>query len=404
MLNPGRLCAPIHVLQVKSLILVINFDCPNHYEDYVHRVGRTGRAGADGTAWTFITPEQGQYAGDVIKAFEAQGIKKPPPSVEALWQKYKDARKLKGKTLMLKGSSGFGGRGFKFNAEENESKAKGRAKQAKKMDMTIDDGAEISDDEDIFNKDKDINTDIDAKIDELMGKNKTYGEAGDPMAMSTMPGAVAGPGAVSNPNPVLPSTLMGVPALKITAAEPAPSAMEQVHNAATSAVDRIMQGQSLDGGSKAQQAAARAMLMAKRMGLKVAMPAPKAVEIQEEVGQFSAEVEINDFPAEARFKVTRKEYLKEIQARSDCAITCRGNFVAPRQKAKDGEKKLYLVIESTTQSNVDRAKEEITRILKEELHREATTYTGRRGPGSKYPHWKPPGRLIGVVGEAEHPP
>ena len=386
----GPMPSPNSCLQVKSLILVINFDCPNHYEDYVHRVGRTGRAGADGTAWTFITPEQGQYAGDVIKAFEAQGIKKPPPSVEALWQKYKDARKLKGKTLMLKGSSGFGGRGFKFNAEENESKAKGRAKQAKKMDMTIDDGAEISDEEDIFNKDKDINTDIDAKIDELMGNNKKYGEAGDPMAMSTMPGdtakpgAVAGPGAVSNPNPALPSTLSGVPELKVTAEPaPAPSAMEQVHNAATSAVDRIMQGHSLDGGSKAQQAAARAMLMARRMGLKVAMPAPKVVEVQEEEGQFSAEVEINDFPAEARFKVTRKEYLKEIQGRSGCAITCRGNFVAPRQKVKDGEKKLYLVIESSTQSNVDRAKEEITRILKEELHREATTYTGRRGPGSK---------------------
>ena len=32
-------------LDVKQLILVINYNCPNHYEDYVHRVGRTGRAG-----------------------------------------------------------------------------------------------------------------------------------------------------------------------------------------------------------------------------------------------------------------------------------------------------------------------------------------------------------------------
>jgi ATP-dependent RNA helicase DDX46/PRP5 len=30
-------------LNVKQLILVINYDCPNHYEDYVHRCGRTGR-------------------------------------------------------------------------------------------------------------------------------------------------------------------------------------------------------------------------------------------------------------------------------------------------------------------------------------------------------------------------
>ena len=32
-------------LDVKNLILVVNYSCPNHYEDYVHRCGRTGRAG-----------------------------------------------------------------------------------------------------------------------------------------------------------------------------------------------------------------------------------------------------------------------------------------------------------------------------------------------------------------------
>ena len=32
-------------LDVKNLVLVVNYSCPNHYEDYVHRCGRTGRAG-----------------------------------------------------------------------------------------------------------------------------------------------------------------------------------------------------------------------------------------------------------------------------------------------------------------------------------------------------------------------
>ena len=35
-------------LDIKALRLVVNLDCPNHYEDYVHRVGRTGRAGMKG--------------------------------------------------------------------------------------------------------------------------------------------------------------------------------------------------------------------------------------------------------------------------------------------------------------------------------------------------------------------
>jgi ATP-dependent RNA helicase DDX46/PRP5 len=57
-------------LDIKHIKLVINYICPNHLEDYVHRVGRTGRAGIKGTAVTFITPEECQYASDIIKALE----------------------------------------------------------------------------------------------------------------------------------------------------------------------------------------------------------------------------------------------------------------------------------------------------------------------------------------------
>ena len=35
---------------------VINFDQPATYEDYVHRIGRTGRGGARGAAYTFVAP------------------------------------------------------------------------------------------------------------------------------------------------------------------------------------------------------------------------------------------------------------------------------------------------------------------------------------------------------------
>lgn len=42
-------------LDITHIRLVVNFVCPSHLEDYVHRVGRTGRAGNRGTAVTFIT-------------------------------------------------------------------------------------------------------------------------------------------------------------------------------------------------------------------------------------------------------------------------------------------------------------------------------------------------------------
>jgi len=46
-------------LDIKDLNLIVNFKCPNHIEDYIHRIGRTGRAGKKGTAITFITDKEG---------------------------------------------------------------------------------------------------------------------------------------------------------------------------------------------------------------------------------------------------------------------------------------------------------------------------------------------------------
>ena len=42
---------------VRDITHVLNYDYPNNSEDYVHRIGRTGRAGAEGTAITFFTTD-----------------------------------------------------------------------------------------------------------------------------------------------------------------------------------------------------------------------------------------------------------------------------------------------------------------------------------------------------------
>jgi ATP-dependent RNA helicase DeaD len=46
-------------LDVTDISHVINFDLPEDPEDYVHRIGRTARAGREGVAWSFTTTEQG---------------------------------------------------------------------------------------------------------------------------------------------------------------------------------------------------------------------------------------------------------------------------------------------------------------------------------------------------------
>ena len=43
-------------LDIKDVAYVINYDCPTTGEAYVHRIGRTGRAGSTGTAYTLVTP------------------------------------------------------------------------------------------------------------------------------------------------------------------------------------------------------------------------------------------------------------------------------------------------------------------------------------------------------------
>ena len=46
-------------IDVTSISHIINYDMPKSSDDYVHRVGRTGRMGREGVAYTFVTPEQG---------------------------------------------------------------------------------------------------------------------------------------------------------------------------------------------------------------------------------------------------------------------------------------------------------------------------------------------------------
>ena len=53
-------------LDVEGITHVINYDLPEDPEIYIHRIGRTARAGRDGIAWSFVSPDQG----DLLTAIE----------------------------------------------------------------------------------------------------------------------------------------------------------------------------------------------------------------------------------------------------------------------------------------------------------------------------------------------
>ena len=68
-------------LDIKGLSHVFNFDVPMHSEDYVHRIGRTGRAGREGHAYTLAAPADGKYLaaiekllGTTIPRIEIEGL------------------------------------------------------------------------------------------------------------------------------------------------------------------------------------------------------------------------------------------------------------------------------------------------------------------------------------------
>ena len=54
-------------LDIKGVSHIFNYDTPWHPDDYVHRVGRTGRAGAKGRAFTLVTPEDAEAIDNVEK-------------------------------------------------------------------------------------------------------------------------------------------------------------------------------------------------------------------------------------------------------------------------------------------------------------------------------------------------
>src|SRR5665647_2479803 len=54
-------------LDIKDVPAVFNFDVPFNAEDYIHRIGRTGRAGQSGLAVTFVSPSDTRLVGDIEK-------------------------------------------------------------------------------------------------------------------------------------------------------------------------------------------------------------------------------------------------------------------------------------------------------------------------------------------------
>jgi len=69
-------------LDIKELPLVVNYDLPQVPEDYVHRIGRTARAGASGSAVSFVAPEESGLLRDIEKLLRRALPVVPSPALK----------------------------------------------------------------------------------------------------------------------------------------------------------------------------------------------------------------------------------------------------------------------------------------------------------------------------------
>ena len=118
-------------IDVSGVSHVFNFEIPNVPEQYVHRIGRTARAGADGVSVSFVAPDEKPYLRDIEKLtgvklmpqslpedFQKEAARLPLPSrkpAEAEQDSRRDARDAKGRGGLGRGGPGSGRRDGRNN-------------------------------------------------------------------------------------------------------------------------------------------------------------------------------------------------------------------------------------------------------------------------------------------------
>ncbi|KAF7983987.1 hypothetical protein HWV62_17456 [Athelia sp. TMB] len=122
--NPVRVEVSSNGLDIPSVDVVINFDCPAHSKDYIHRVGRTARAGRAGKSITLVT----QYDVELVQRVEAVVGKKmelwptDEEEVALLRERVDEASRIAVSELKEMKEQGKGGRNRKRGREEGGGK------------------------------------------------------------------------------------------------------------------------------------------------------------------------------------------------------------------------------------------------------------------------------------------
>jgi len=303
-------------LDVPTCACVINFCAPNHLEDYVHRVGRTGRAGNKGLAYTFVnSAEEAKFAPIVVRAMvEAGQAENIDEKLKELSDTFKEKVK-KGEARWA--GSGFKGKGYSYDATElNDAQKLARLE---KRQALIEAGL-IDPDED------------DPTVNELLPETESNSHD------ATLNGDASTPDDKKQPKEGL-SAAVNMQA-RLSANVLALPGMQEAIMRKAGVIPKDGEEASAPGGVSGSH--------------------------------FVEEIEINDYPREARWKVTQKETTSRLQDEFQTAVTLKGEYFAPNRIPAEGERRLYLHLEATTERILKNCVLEIRRLLNEETLRVGT--------------------------------
>jgi len=97
-------------IDIDTIDLVVNWDVPDDGEDYVHRIGRTARAEADGTAYTLVSEVDQRKFGDIERLLEKEVEKAPVPAELGPTPAYEPNKRQAGGGRPKRGGPSRGGR------------------------------------------------------------------------------------------------------------------------------------------------------------------------------------------------------------------------------------------------------------------------------------------------------
>ena len=307
-------------LDVPSCCCVVNYSAPNHLEAYIHQVGRTGRAGKSGVAYTFVSSsDEEKYAPIVTRALSEAG---QAENISSDLKKLSDDFKAK----VEKGEARYAGSGFKgkgYSYDSSEMTEAQRLAKAEKRQALIEAGLLDPDDEDTDLPSQSVATAEPTKKE--VDRKEKQTESGLEIPKNLTP------------------ELLALPGMK----------------------EALLRKAGIVSSSEGEKPQKGEMSMGQ--------------PLRQSDNHWLQDFDINDYPREARWKVTQKETTSRMQEEFRTAVTLKGSYLPPGKEPGPGERRLYLHLEATSETILRNAVLEIQRLLNEETLKVSAKASGTTG-------------------------